>query len=104
MTNSRAKGKGGELECKNILKKYFSRAKRGLQYQNVEAGDIEGTPYRIEVKRNKKVPGIELALEQCERDGKAVEDDRLVCAITRRDNKRWIISFFLEDWLEDVHG
>jgi hypothetical protein len=52
MTNSRGKGKTGELEAVHLWLRWFPKARRGLQFRNgIDAPDVAGTPYWIEVKR-----------------------------------------------------
>ena len=57
MTNSRTKGKNGELEVVHLFRRWFPDARRGARQAGggSEGADVIGTPYWIEVKRHKKI-------------------------------------------------
>lgn len=91
MTNSRQKGKRGELEVAGILREYgFADARRGQQYSGANGdADVVGVPgVHIEVKRYKTISRAQLekALQQAKRDARA---DEVPVVLYREDNKDW---------------
>ena len=91
MTNSRQKGKRGELELAAILREHgFADARRGVQYSGLTgAADVVGVPgVHIEVKRYKTITRgqLEKALEQAKRDARAGE---VPVVLYREDGKEW---------------
>ena len=95
---SREKGKAGEREVANILKKHGFDAHRGVQYHGgKDSPDVVGLPgYHIEVKR-KETLNLYEALEQSKSE--AGSDKPIV--IHRRNRREWVVIQPLEDWLED---
>lgn len=97
--NSNRKGKDGELEFVNIFKGYgFENAQRSQQYcgANHDA-DVIGIPgLHIEVKRVERL-NIDNAMDQCHRDKR---EEELGVVAHRKNQKDWIISMKLDDWME----
>ena len=98
MTNSRRKGKNGELEWANILKDHGYDAHRGQQYKGGgDSPDVTGLPgIHQEVKR---VNSLRLydALAQSQRD-KA--DNEIPIVVHRPDRRSWVVIMDAEDFLK----
>lgn len=94
---SRDKGKRGERELADVLKKHGYNAKRGVQYHGgPDSPDVTGLPgIHIECKR---VEALQLypALEQAKNDA---DDEKLPAVFHRRNGKPWVVAMELEDWL-----
>lgn len=88
---SRDKGKRGEYEARDFLKRWFPEARRGAnQSRNgADAADVEGTPFWVEAKLGAK-PNVRAALEQA----KKATDYRAVLVYIRDDKKE---PFFVLD-------
>jgi len=97
MTNSRNKGKRGELELANHLKKKGYNARRGQQYSGANGdADVVGLDgIHIEVKRTERLKLWD-ALEQSKRDAKAYE---FPIVVHRANYKEWVVVQPLDDWL-----
>lgn len=98
MTNSRQKGKRGELEVARKLRDYGYNCRRGQQYsgQNGDA-DVVGLPgIHIEVKRRERLDLYE-AIAQASRDsaGKV-----LPSVFHRKNDCEWLVTMKLDDWIE----
>ena len=100
MTNSRSKGKRGELEVANILREHGYDARRGQQYcgANGDADVVGLDGYHLEVKR------VEAAriwdwLEQARNDAKEGETPVIV---HRKNGEKWIAILSFDDFLELV--
>ena len=98
MTNSRRKGKDGELEVARILRDHGYDSRRGVQYSgSPDSPDVTGLPgYHIEVKRTNAFRMYD-ALTQSERDAR---EDEVPIVIHRPDRKDWVVVMRLEDFLE----
>lgn len=98
MTNSRRKGKDGELEVARILRDHGYDSRRGVQYSgSPDSPDVTGLPgYHIEVKRTNTFRMYD-ALAQSERDA---GEDEVPIVIHRPDRKDWVVVMRLEDFLE----
>jgi Holliday junction resolvase len=96
--NSREKGKRGERELANILHGYGYETRRGQQYSGTETtADIIGLPgIHPEVKRVENL-NIYAAVEQAVRD--ADESKDIPAVFHRRNNKEWLVTMRLIDWL-----
>ena len=98
MTNSRAKGAAGERELANRLKELGFSAHRGQQFcgANGDADVVceELSSYHIECKRVQNL-NLHDAMSQAVRDGK----DKTPVVIHRKNNKPWLVTMFLEDWI-----
>jgi len=102
--HSRNKGARGERAVSSMLKRCFPDVRRGRQYDTARECDVEGTPFRIEVKLRKTMPYrlIEEALEQCVKDGEKHKDSRIPLAILKRDSGPFIFAGYLEDLVRIV--
>lgn len=101
MTNSKQKGKRGELECAHVLRCLgFPEVRRTVQYNGKEGGslaDLIGVDgVHIEVKRNEHL-NIYEAIEQAQRDSKKGETPMV---FHRKNNKPWLVTMAIEDWAE----
>lgn len=98
MTNSKQKGKRGELEVANMLKKYGYDARRGQQYSGANGdADVVGLPgVHIEVKRVEAL-NIDKAMMQAARD---VREDEVPVVFHRKNNECWKATTWLGSWLE----
>lgn len=98
MTNSRAKGKTGELELSRVLQEHGYDTRRGQQYAGANGdADVVGVPgLHIECKRVESL-NIDTALEQSERDARAGE---IPVVMHRKNRKRWKVTLLLEDFLK----
>ncbi len=101
---SREKGARGERAVASILKRCFPDVRRGRQYDSARECDVEGTPFRLEVKLRKTMPYrlVEEALEQAKKDGIKHKDKRIPMAVMRRDRGPMIAAFYLEDFVRIV--
>lgn len=99
MTNGRQKGKRGELELANRLKELGLTARRTQQFCGREGtSDVvceELSFYHLEVKRVERL-NIDEAFSQAVRDC----GERTPVVVHRRNQKPWLVTMSLEDWLE----
>lgn len=104
--SSRDKGARGERAVASILRRCFPDARRGRQYDSARECDIEGTPFRLEVKLRKKMlyRTVEDALAQCFADGRAHDDDRPVVGIFKRDNGPFVAAMTLDTLVRVVES
>jgi Holliday junction resolvase len=95
--NAKQKGKRGELELANTLKKYgFEECRRGQQYSGIGGKDVVGLDHiHIECKRVEKL-NIYNAMEQAERD---CQGD-IPCVFHRKNNVNWLVTMPLDEWIE----
>lgn len=98
MTNSRNKGKQGELEIARILKERGYDARRGQQYCGANGdADVVGVPgLHIEVKRTEKLNAYKY-LEQAESDA---NDDETPVVLHRQSRRKWIAILDMEEFLD----
>jgi Holliday junction resolvase len=99
--HSRNKGKRGELELANKLKEHGFTARRTQQFCG-KAGDsdvvcTELADYHIECKRVQNL-NVDKAIDQATRD--CGDKTPIVCH--RKNNRPWLVTLYLEDWLELV--
>ncbi len=97
--NSKAKGKGGELEAVHKFKEYgFSEARRSQQYSGEgHTADIVGMrAIHVEVKRVERL-NIDDAIDQCHRDKKECE---LGVVMHRKNNRPWLVTMTYDEWME----
>lgn len=102
MTNSRAKGKAGELEFARLCRSMGYEVRRTVQYcgKTGDAADCVGLPgIHIEVKRVEHL-NIDDALDQSRRDADAAGKHELPIVAHRRNNTRWKITMDADDWFE----
>lgn len=102
MTNSRRKGKEGELELARILRDYGYDARRGQQYSGATGdADVIGLPgIHIEVKRVEAL-NLSQAMEQSIRDARAGERP---VVIHRKNGEKWKVTMSLMDFIELYEG
>lgn len=98
---SRQKGKRGELLIASVLRRCFPDARRGRQFDSARECDVEGTPFRIEVKTRAYISYTHLKewLEQNMKEGLDWKDDRIPLLITKRDRENHIVHLFLTDFV-----
>ena len=102
MTNSRAKGKAGELEFSRLCRAEGYDVRRTAQYcgKTGEAADCIGLPgIHIEVKRVEHL-NIDDALAQAKRDAVEAGRDEMPIVAHRRNNARWKITMDAADWFK----
>lgn len=97
MTNSRRKGKDGELEWAKFLREHGYDAHRGQQYKGGgDSPDVTGLPgIHQEVKRVEQF-SLYTALDQSKRDA---ADAEIPIVIHRRNRKPWVVVMDAEDFL-----
>lgn len=98
MTNSRQKGKRGELELSHKLQDYGYNTRRGQQYCGANGdADVVGLPnIHIECKRVENL-NIYKAIEQASNDAK---ENEMPTVFHRKDRKDWLVTMRLEDWIK----
>lgn len=98
MVNGNQKGKRAEREVVDLLQDVFDGAARAFQYRGGhECGDIEGTPYRIEVKRRAKRVDIPGAWRQLTEDLDDSGDIRPGLLFHRVDGQPWLVTLEATD-------
>jgi len=98
MTNSRQKGKAGELEAAHFLTSLFHQpVRRGQQFRGgSDSPDVVGLDgLHIEVKRVQQL-NLNAAMEQSAREAAAGE---VPLVLHRANQQRWKISLYAEDVL-----
>ena len=102
MTNSRRKGKEGELELSRLLRAEGFEARRGQQYSGANGdADVIGLPgIHIECKRVENL-NIYDAIEQAVRDA---GEHELPAVFHRRNNRKWLVTMPIEAWLTLYRG
>ena len=99
MVNSRQKGKRGELDWRDVLRKHgYPNARRGQQFSGTETTeDVVGGPvgFHCEVK-DRKAHNVWNAMQQAEHDsgGRAVP-----YVAMRSPRKPWLVVLRAEDFL-----
>lgn len=100
MTNSKNKGKRGELEVVHILTDHGFEARRTAQYcgNTGDAADVvSDLPYHIEVKHQETLQ-IDKWWEQATHDAK--ESGKEPILVFRKNNQRWRVCMDFEKFLE----
>lgn len=101
MVNSRCKGAVGERELAAKLKEHGFSARRTQQFCGANGdSDVvctELADYHIECKRVERL-NIDQAMDQSLRDCK----DKTPIVCHRRNHKPWLVTMYLEDWLQLV--
>lgn len=105
MTNSRRKGKEGELEVVRLLKDRGFDVARGQQHVGFAKGgksgtdDVIGLPgVHIEVKRVQQL-NVEKAMQQSREDAEASGTDDVPVVFHRRDREPWKVTMDFDDWV-----
>ena len=98
MTNSKQKGKRGELELAHYLAQWGYDTRRGQQYCGANGdADVIGIPgLHIECKRTNSLR-IHEALSQSKRDALPFE---VPTVMHRRDNDEWLVTLPLKYFIE----
>lgn len=99
MTNSRQKGKRGELEFAHLLTDAGFPARRGQQFKGgADSPDVicESLPYHWEVKR---VQSLNLHKAMHQAKDEAPPNAPPVVA-HRRNGEPWLITMDFQDWIE----
>ncbi len=98
MTNSRQKGKRGELELAKKLRQYGYSCRRGQQYSGANGdADVIGLPgIHIECKRVEKL-NLQDAMNQAKRDKR---DDEIPAVFHRKNNCEWLVTLTLDDFIK----
>ena len=100
MTNSRKKGKRGELEWCKVCKDYGYDARRTAQYcgNTGEAADCIGLPHiHQEIKRVESL-NIHKAMQQAARDADAAGRGEIPIVAHRRNGTEWLVTMRAADW------
>lgn len=99
--NSNSKGKRGEREFANLLKKHgYEESRRTQQYSGTEGtSDVtsERLPHHIEVKRVEKL-NLSKAMQQAIDDS----DGNLPIVAHRKNHEDWLITMRFSDWIKDM--
>ena len=97
MTNSKQKGKRGELEAARFFQKYGFDARRSQQFAGMNGdADVVGVPFlHLEIKRTEKL-NLDKAMEQSARDAREGEAPTVV---HRKNKQEWRITMTLEDFM-----
>jgi len=98
MTNSRAKGKRGELEAALLLTQLGLSARRSAQYCGAD-GDADlrcNANLHVEVKLQEQVHPYKW-LEQAIRD--SAKTQRLPLVLCRRTRSPWLVIMRASDWV-----
>ena len=98
MTNSRQKGKRGELELAKKLRQYGYSCRRGQQYSGANGdADVIGLPgIHIECKRVEKL-NLHDAMNQAKRDKR---DEEIPAVFHRKNNREWLVTLTLDDFIK----
>lgn len=101
-TNSKRKGKEGELELAHKLQEYGYDAKRSVQYNGKDGqADVLGLPYiHIECKRVEKL-NIYDAIDQAKRDAKNGDKPTV---FHRKNRCNWLVTMELDEFMELYKG
>lgn len=97
MTNSRRKGKEGELEFARVCRDEGYSARRTAQYcgNTGEAADVVGLPgIHVEVKRVEQL-NLTAAMDQAIRDAR---DGEIPIVAHRKNHEPWKITMLAGDW------
>lgn len=98
MSNSRRKGKRGELELATKLREYGFDCRRGQQFKGGgDSPDVTGLPgIHIECKRVERL-SLEQAMAQSRRDSEGTGDVPVV--MHRRDREGWKVTMDLDEFM-----
>ena len=91
----RDKGKRGEYEVSDILKRIFPEAKRHLEFQGQEAKgyDIDNTgALRVQVKNHARYVNPSIIEE--------VKESGIPVLCTKATRKKWIACLYLDDFIK----
>ena len=96
MTNSKRKGKDGELELAKKLRELgFHGVRRGQQYSGLEGEDVVGLAgIHVECKRHKQPTLARKWIRQAAED---CNDDQIPIVCHRADRHEWLVTLRLVD-------
>lgn len=96
---SRTKGQAGEREAAALLAKLYPDAKRTLSQARggCEACDVDGTPWFVEVKRDRCVNPA-AALRKATAEAVEAADERPALVMYRRDREPWTVTMAWADF------
>lgn len=100
MTNSKEKGKRGELEWCKLCKEHGYNVRRTAQYcgNTGEAADCIGLPgIHQEIKRVESL-NIHKAMEQAENDASKEGKGNIPIVAHRKNGTGWLVTMGAEDW------
>jgi hypothetical protein len=101
MINSRTKGHAFERKCAALLRSWFPKARRGLQYQDgFTCSDVMETPFHVECKKGRKIR-IQNAVAQATRDSKG---EKPVMIISQEDHKEILVTMKWDDFVKLLHA
>lgn len=99
MTNSRQKGKRGELELAHELERYGLTARRSQQFKGTaDSGDVEVTEWPDMLVECKRVQALNLPKAMAKAIGEA-GGTKLAAVFHRRNGEPWMVTMDLEDWM-----
>ena len=96
--NSRRKGHRFERDVACRLRAVYPEARRGLQYQDARACDVEGTPWRVECKRREQL-SLYAEFQRALKDGKEMKDERPVILIAKKSGGPITVTLELKTFL-----
>jgi hypothetical protein len=88
--SQRAKGKRGELAARDLLRRLWPEASRGLSQSRgggAEECDVTGCPYHVEVGVGATVSPV-AKMAQAQRDC----GERTPLVLTKRDRSEWLVT------------
>jgi len=98
--SQRTKGAGGERELCGILSDALGQVvKRKLGQARDSGHDIDLPPFKIEVKRRKRIALIYEAMDQAETKSDFPTEHTPIVAL-RADGKPWFIVMYACDWIK----
>lgn len=97
VTNSRSKGKRGELELAHALEAKGYDCRRGQQFKGGgDSPDVVGLPgIHIECKRVERL-NVQDALDQAEKD--CDREHAIPAVFHRRNREPWKVTMSFDDW------
>jgi hypothetical protein len=99
MTNSRQKGKRGELELAHELARYGLSARRSQQFKGTaDSADVEVTEWpdiHVECKRVQAL-NLPKAIAKCVEEAGG---DKYAAVFHRRNGEPWLVTMTLTDWM-----
>lgn len=103
--NNRRRGQSGERELCGILTDELGTVvKRRLGQERDQGTDIHVGPFRIEVKRRKRIAGLYEWLQQADAVSGEVGTSGVPIVALRADGEGWLAVMRLEDWLTFARG
>jgi Holliday junction resolvase len=101
VTNSRQKGKRGELEVVHLLKSYGFEARRGQQFKGTEDSpdvvhNMDG--FFIEVKLRQAF-NLHATIDQADNEKGSHE---VAVVFHRKNDEPWLVTMYATDWVETI--